>query len=584
MRNFHKLAIITIAALLTINMAAASTADLDIFPKQSTTQIDSFTSYEVQITNTGPVDDIYDLSSSNTDEVTIAPRQVPEEGTLEPGESQTVQVWFNPDLGREEGQYKFTVTAESQATGNTYNVDGIVEVIKDHQVNVEIENPGTVCRGEEAVYTVFVTNDGTQEETFTLNADAGVFSQKQVTVDSGETVSVDLTRSSDLDVTDRSFNIRAESTSSYAEDIASTSFNVESCYESSTTINPENQRSAALTDAEFEVTVQNQGTKSDNFVLSTNYGNLEESELTVASGDSRSTTLIYTPQTLENRNIQVTSEGESTSQASSSLEIYNGQEVSVEFSSSSQNVCENERFEKRVTIENTGEAADTYTVSASRGNLSENEIELEPGEMRRMDIEFDSSEYVVGDSYDVEITAQSETFSQPRTSSASSFTVENCWDLEMSVNPKVESAGENRSVLYEISLENTGTMQNEYHVSGEGPEWMSVRPDLVTVDSGNTEKSYIYADNTPPIKEGSYKITATADGENVQKEKTVTLNVGDDVRDSIRSDKGGGITGMFSRYSSSALEAVTGVSSLMKLALSLLVGLVLSAAILYKEW
>lgn len=584
MKTFAKIAILTVITVLTLNMAAASTADLDIFPKQSSTQVDSFTAYEVQITNTGTVDDVYDISSSNTDEIRIAPRQVPEEGTLEPGASKTVQVWYNPNLDREEGEYTFEIRAQSQATGDSYQVEGIVEVLRDHDVSIEVESPGSVCRGEEAVYTVFVTNSGTQQEVFRMNADAGVFSQREVTVDSGETETVDLTRSSDLAVTDRSFNIRAESTSSYAKDTTSTSFEVEQCYESSTSINPANQRTAALTDAEFEVTVQNQGTSSDSFVLSTNYGELEENEFNVASGDSKSTTLTYTPEQLENRNIQVTAEGESTSSNSASLNVYNGQNVSVEFSSSSQNVCEDERFEKQVTVENTGEASDTYRVSASRGNLSENRVELDPGEMRRMELDYDSSDFSVGRTYDVKFSAQSDTFSKPRKSTTSSFTVENCHDLEMSVVPNIKSAGENRSVLYEIHLENTGTQKNEYNVRGEGPDWISVRPQLVTVDSGETEKSYVYAGIPYDQVKGTAEITVFASGEQIEKQDTVQLRLDEDVKNAIKSDEGGGITGMFARSASNLISAVTGANNLVKLVISILVGLIVSAAILYKEW
>lgn len=580
MRCLNKLAIIAIAAFLTLNTAAASTADLDIFPGSSSTKVDSFTSYEIQITNTGTVDDVYDISSSHPEEIRVAPVEVPEQGTLEPGESETVQVWFNPNLDREEGSYTFTINAESQASGETYTVQGDVRVIRDHDVNVDVESPGSVCRGEEAVYTVFISNSGTQAETFRLKADAGDFSQKKIRVESGETRSVELTRSSDIAVNDRSFNIRAKSTSSYAEDVTSTSFHVEQCYESSTTLNPSNQRTAALTQSSFEVRVSNDGTKSDTFTLSTNYGELDETELSIAAGDSKTTELTYTPERLENRNIQVTATGESTSSDSASLEVYNGQNVSVEFSDSSQKVCEAETFEKEVTLENTGAAADTYSVSTSRGDLSETEVELEPGETRRLEIDLNSSKYRTGSSYKVKIDVQSQTFSKPSKSATSSFTVEDCYNLKMDVVPNIQSAGENRSVLYEIHLENTGTEKNEYHLTGKGPEWISVRPQVVNVNSGDTEKSYVYAGIPYNKVNGTEEITVHASGKMVEREETVSLKVGEEVKESLRSAKGGRITGMFKDLS----ETLQGMGDVTKLAISLIAGLIISAVILRKEW
>jgi len=169
-------------------------------------------------------------------------------------------------------------------------------------------------------------------------------------------------------------------------------------------------------------------------------------------------------------------------------------------------------------------------------------------------------------------------------SSTSSFTVENCNDLEMSIIPNIKSAGENRSVLYEINLENTGTQQNEYNVRGEGPDWISVRPQLVTVEPGQTGKSYIYAGIPYDQVNGTTEITVFAEGEQVEREDTVRLRLGEEVRDAIKSPEGGGITGMFRRSASNLVAAVTGASNLVKLAISILIGIALSAAILYKEW
>lgn len=578
MNNLAKIGVLAFFAIFTLNIAAASPADLDIFPQESSTRIDSFTSYEVEITNTGTVDDVYDLSSSNPSEITIAPRQVPEEGTLEPGASETVQVWFNPDLDRNDGRYNFRITATSQASGDTFSTQGTVNVIREHDVSVEVESPDAVCRGEEASYRVFVENSGTQQETFRVNAEAGSLSTSTVTLESGETKYVTLTRSSDLAVTDNAFNIRAKSTSSYAEDVTSASFTVESCYESDTDINPQNQRTPALTEAEFEVRVVNQGTRSDEFTLSTNYGELEDSQFTLASGDSRTTTLSYTPETLEDRSIRVSAEGRSSSAASAELDVFNGQNVTVEFTESSENVCENTMFEKTVNVENTGVATDRYNVSTG------DTVELAPGESRELEIDMNSSNYEVGETYDVDVSAQSQTFEETNAEASSSFTVENCYDLKLSVVPHVASAGENRSVLYEIRLNNPGTKRNQYHVRGEGPDWISVRPEYVTVDPGETEKSFIYAGIPYNQANGTFEITAVGEGEQVRKEQTVELVIGEDVQDAIKSDKGGGLTGMFSSSVTGAVKALTEASNLVKLGLSLLVGLIVSAAILAREW
>ncbi len=64
MRSTHKLVILCTTVLIGLNAVSASTAELEIFPSQSSTKVDSFTSYEVEITNTGTAEDIYDITSS----------------------------------------------------------------------------------------------------------------------------------------------------------------------------------------------------------------------------------------------------------------------------------------------------------------------------------------------------------------------------------------------------------------------------------------------------------------------------------------------------------------------------------------
>lgn len=579
-----KITIVVFGLLVMASTAAASPAELDIFPQESTAVVDSYTSYEVVIENTGTTEDRYRLSSSHPNEIDIAPTRIPEEGNLAPGESKTAQIWFNPNLDRREGRYDFSITATSSASGERYSVDGVVNIVREHDVKVDVDNPGVVCRGEEAVYSVFVSNDGTQQETFRLSAEGGDLSQNRVTVNAGDTETVELVRSSDIAVDDRSFNIKASSTSSYAQDTVSTSFTVENCYETSMTVNPDSQDVAAFTEASFDVNVVNEGTRSVQVPLSSSIGELEDNELNIASGDSQSTTLAYTPEELGEKVLEVEASGNAPSSASASANVFNGQDMDLRFTNTQTTVCEDERFQKELTVENTGASSDTFQLSTDRGELSESEIELSPGQERRVDVSLDSSQYDSGQSYDVEASAEAQKFGEPVKTEVASFNVENCFDLEMDVVEEVESAGENRSVIYEISLTNTGTQTNSYTVSVDAPEWITVRPGQISVLPGETEKSYIYAGIPYNQSEGTIDITATATGTQVERSQTVQLIIGDEVRDSIESPEGGSLTGEFFRSVSGLFQDIASTGNTTKVLLSLFIAVLLSAVILYREW
>lgn len=572
-----KLSILAILLITATGLTAGSPADLTIFPKESSTRINSFTSYEVDVTNQGPVKDRY-FMSSQSNEVTIAPRDF----YLDSGETRTVNVWYNPETTKEEGTYSFDITARSSATGDRYTTEGIVNVIKDHQVTVEVQNSKTVCLGESATYQVEVTNTGIQKETFSLTTNYGKLSTEEVTLAEGETQVVTITASSETPVTEN-FNVRAASTTSYAQDIQNVQFNAETCYDSDVVINPGSQEVAAGTTAEYTINIRNLGTRADTFVLSSSQGQLSRSEIQLASGNNEEVTLQVTPQTLGTQQVTVTASSQVETTATANMEVYNGNDVTVDFTETPQRVCEAGTYNYTATVENTGEAADTYRLSSAFGNVSDSEVELEPGASEDVTVTFNSGQFEEDSRQNLTLTAQSQTFDQPRTTTSNSFTVQNCWDINMEVVPKVQSAGENRSVVYEISLENPGTVENTYQLSYEGPEWVSIKPEELTVASGATENAYIYA-GIPFQKQGQVEITARAEGNQASASKTVQLVIGQEVEEAIEDEAGGSITGSFAKSASDLFNRVRDSSSVLKIAGSIIVGLIITALILVREW
>lgn len=574
-----KLGLLLALITLTTTIAAASPAEMYMFPSESDVRIDSFTEYEVEIENTGTTEDVYSISSPNS-EVTVQPSRVPNEGTLAPGETETLNVWYNPDTDKDAGSYSFTIEAESRASGETYTAEGIANVIRGHDIEITGDSSQTVCRGENAEYQLVLENQGMQPEEFQLSTDRGELSQSRVNLAEGESRTVTLTTSSDTE-TETNFNFVAASTTSYAQDIQTLNLDVETCFDSEMSVTPQNREAAAYTEAEYDVSVRNLGTKADRFTLSASNGEFSENQVQVGAGATESVTLSYTPTELGTQSIDITAEGQSSSSQTVQLETYNGMEVDTSFAESSYNVCENEERTIEAQVENTGEATDTFSLSTNDGELETDEVELDPGESRNVEIGFDGSNYEEGSSATINLEAVSQSFSETTSSSSTTLNVDNCWDLEMNVVPTVLSAGENRSAVFEIKLENTGTQENTYSLDHEGPDWISVRPEEVTVAAGETEEAYIYA-GIPYEKKGEVKITAEAVGTNVSKSEEVTLVVGDEVEDAIQ-DGENNLTGSFTQRASELVESLTNSSTLVKLLGAILAGLILTGLILYRE-
>ncbi|MFT4892272.1 MAG: hypothetical protein ACI8Z7_000039 [Candidatus Nanohaloarchaea archaeon] len=542
MKFHNKLGFIIAATFLVSGLVSASPAALNLFPESSSARIDSFTSYELEVENTGPAKDVYTLSSSTPAEVTIAPQQV----ELDSGDSETVNVWFNPRTDRDEGTYTFQLTAESRASGDRFSETGTVEVIKDHQVDLTIENSKTACLGQKAVYDIEVENTGIQPEEFSVSSDFGQLSRNTVNLEDGETAELTLEMSSNS-VVERNFEVVAASTTSYAQDIENVQFNAENCFDSEVSVTPETQETAAGTEAEFDVTVDNLGTRADDFTVETSQGELSDTSLDVSSGSSETATLTVTPEELGTTEIQVSASGNSQSSDTATLEAYNGMNSEISFENQERTICEDESTTFEAEIENTGEAEETFTLQANAGELQTSEVELGAGDSEEVEIEIPESTEV--GTQQITLTSTASTFGEPSAQSSTTLAVENCWDLDMQVVPEVASAGENRSAIYKIHLNNTGTRENTYELSKEeGPEWVSIRPEEVTVAAGQTETAYIYA-GVPFQKKGEVKITANAKGTDITRTKTVKLLIGQDVEESIESERNAVTGGFMDRVS-----------------------------------
>ena len=592
-RNLTKTLLLSIITILTLTTISAAPAELFLYPGESTSQINGYTSYELEIENTGNVEDVYRLSHSEPGEITIRPEKIPEEGNLAPGETYTANVWFNPNAQREEGRHSFSLTATSRASGQTYSTNGVVNVVKDYQLQLETSQATqTACKGETATYNIDVTNTGTQPDEVKLTTNKGNLETEKINLVDGQTKTVKLEISNQEEINEE-IEVIAESTKvTYASDKIDLEFTSENCYDSQINIEPETQQTAVDTQSNYTVELENKGTKEDTFQLETSEGELENTEITVEGQTTQETQLTYTPEELGTTQIDIQATGEnSEAQKTVTNEAYNGMNTEVSFQNQRKTVCEDEETTMNAQIQNTGEAKDTYNLETNVDDqlseetrqelLPDREIELEPNQTQDLQLNISSSRFEESSTQEIQLTATSQKFEETTNTGTTDLEIENCWDLEMNVIPEVQSAGENRSTVYEIRLENTGTKQNTYELGYQGPRWISIKPDEVTVPSGQTETSYMYA-GAPFEKQGQVKITAEAEGTQIEKNQTVQLLLGEDVQEEIQSPENS-ISGSFRQAPTQLINTIRNTEAITTALISAITALVIALAILFKE-
>lgn len=511
----------TAALLLTTiiftGSAAASPLQMNLFPNEGSTRIDSSTSFELELTNTGTTLDRYTLSSSSREEITLAPDRI----SLEPGEQTTVTVFYDPSQSKKQGLYEYRISAQSEATTTYYNTDLPVEVITDHEVSITPESSNIVrCIENGAAETTFqVENKGIQNEGFNLRTSHGTINKKQVRLrDSGtETVTATLPARQTGQTT---VNLVAESMISYASAEESISYTVEDCF--NTQLEQKEITVPAGTTTETDIEITNSGTRGNTFSLSADQDNIDVPEtVSVESSQTEQIPVTVSPQELGTRTFTLEAKGISsttTQQYSVTSENRMSSQTSVSGPSS---VCQEQPRSFEAQITNNGAAQESFNLSTSTGKTEKTSMNLEPGEAETVEVSLPEDIDTGNNTIEVSSTAQS--FSRPESSDSKNFRVEDCFNGQITVTPKDAEAGSNRSAVYNIQVKNTGTQPNSFNLSHNGPRWVKIQPKALSIEPGLEANTSMYAAIPSTVSQESFSITAEAEGTGVQVSETVSL-------------------------------------------------------------
>ena len=512
-------------ALLLVGFVGASQVQLDLFPNKASACPSHTAYYELNVKNIGPVQDTYKITSSNPDVITIAPDMI----TLNSGEVYSdPHIWYTPKTTTEPGTYDFKIYVTSQTTGKRYSIDGIIDVLACHDVDITpVSSVMRGCVGESSSIDLSISNKGRDEETFVLNTNYGKLSQVEVTLKPGTSETVTLTAENN-NIGKRDIRVSAQSTSSYAHESKIIELQTEKCYNSAVIVAPERNELCVGIEGSFSVVVKNTGTKSDSFVLSSTGGRLQDNNLIIAPGESKETKLYFTPQELKEYKITVNAQGKSESSDTVTAVGLNCKNVAVLLTPSERTVCENGLTDYTVEIQNTGKVSDVYELISNIGSLGKTEVALEPNQKDTVDLQVDARKLGTG-IHIVKVRAESKYISSVRDYSEVKLNVENCYDLNMNVVPQEARIEPGKGTLFEITLQNTGIKENKYNLSVQGPDWSSLKPTYVSLSPEQSKVAYLYV-AAPYNISGTFnfKIMAEDQSGTVQKIKTISVSVGEE--------------------------------------------------------
>ncbi len=255
--------LLPLLVLFFIPVVAAGTPQLSVETGSGQACVTESGSYRIHVSNPGPASDTYRL---NVEPPWQGADELPRSSvSLAAGESDTVPLWIQVPTRASRGDHTFRVTATSSNTGEVASDRGTIQVLSCREVSIDpVQDAAQVCRGDDAVYRFDVANRGGVEETYQLSTDMGTLSTGRVTLAPGEEERVRLTASSNEEA-NRSIQVMAESTSSYAADTSTVSFVSERCRGVALDVEPQEAQVCSGTDVDITATVRNNGTVEDDY-------------------------------------------------------------------------------------------------------------------------------------------------------------------------------------------------------------------------------------------------------------------------------------------------------------------------------
>ncbi|UCC91963.1 MAG: hypothetical protein JSV39_01720, partial [Candidatus Aenigmatarchaeota archaeon] len=431
------------------------------------------------------------------------------EKSLASGEGDSLNVYVTPPISEEPGEYNLKIVVLS---GNDkWEHPLTVEVLKCHDVSLEVEEIIEMCGETEFEYSFEVTNNGKEAEEFGVTVSGSWeeedFYDESVTIGSGETEEIVLNVTSPGE--DGEITVKAESKESYAKDEKHTQMKVINCYDFDISLEPEEASTCLGGSLKFVLTVSNLGTKIDTYHISSpDWVVPDKKSLTVELGEEGTFTLLAYPELKGKTNFDVTLSSQNRPKLEKTVtgnaEAIECRGVTIIVLPASQEVCRDLIAKFKVTVKNTGTVPDSYDLETDMGFLDKDEVSLEPGKIEELELVLDTEKLEFGEN-PITVKAKSGDISDQNTVS---LLVRNCYSVEFGVHPEESEVCMGDEIEYTLVLKNVGEFGDDYSFMLDEEEigYVSLEPGELKMFSTKLKVDY---------PAGEYNVTFKALSEHI---------------------------------------------------------------------
>ncbi len=248
--------------------------------------------------------------------------------------------------------------------------------------------------------------------------------------------------------------------------------------------------------------MKNLGNVADSFIVESTGGALSNESIVLESGEVKEVYLYVTPAEGDEEITVSVKSAVSYARASTSM-VFNGRDCySFELSLEPEYVraCVEDGADFAVRITNTGERKDVYSIRSNIGSTSEQDVEVLAGNSRILVLNVMPGETgihevlaeVVSEHDGTSLLAEAE------------IGLETCYGFDVEIVPEMLLSENYSGILSSVVINNTGIRKDNYSIRIEGPFWMDLLPEELTIDTNTTKKSYVYVSPVYGIENKTY--------------------------------------------------------------------------------
>ena len=299
--------------------------------------------------------------------------------------------------------------------------------------------------------------------------------------------------------------------------------NVGDCHSTTLTADVTEQSICADTTASYQLTLANTGKYTETFDLSltgtaAKWATLSENTIKLTAGQTAQITTTVTPPADQTGLLDLTvtaKAGNSNAAASLQLGVQsnNCYEFNLMPDKNYLSFCENSEAKIPLTIVNTGNVDNTYTVSAAGPrwiSVEQERLDVPAGGSRTTNLIL-FPDYGVSGDFKINVRAESdrgEIVSEQRITA----NVETCHSTDLKISAAEDTLCPFTTKAYAISLKNTGTFDERYAVTVTGSDFATVDKSFVDVPAGQLDNINLLVD-TADYPAGNYQINVMAEAQ-----------------------------------------------------------------------